>query len=259
MLYQRSNSVGTFYYEHIRYRDFRFEEHMHRHPELIYVEEGTLLLHLNGQTLEVPAHTYAWIPSNWVHAYETKAFSVVDVSIFAEAIVPTFAKEIRAKKPETVLFTCKEPMDAFVRGVLFDDSNPPDLYPLKAALYAVTGEILRQIRFVAATEKNEILLDRIVAYVAEHHRETLTLRQVADALGYEVHYLSRVFHSAINMHFSHYVNLYRVDAATQLLQQGDLSIAEVAFESGFGSVRTFNRVFLEITGKKPGKYFESSR
>jgi len=255
MLYQRKNSIGTFYFEYIRYHNFHFESHMHRHPELIYVESGELTLHLQGKTITVPAGTYAWIPSNWIHAYETKDTSEVGVCIFSEDFVPVFAKEVRARKPDTVLFTCRSSVDAFVRAELFVEDAVPDIYTLKAALYAVAGEILSQIHFEKASAKNEIVLDRIVSYVAEHFCEDITLRKTADALGYEVHYLSKLFHAEIPMHFSHYVNLYRVDAATELLQRNDLTIAEIAAASGFQSVRTFNRVFLDITGKTPGQYY----
>jgi len=258
MLYQKSNSVGTSFFEYICYSDFHFEPHMHRHHELIHVQSGTLLMRLDGHEVEIPKGTYAWIPSNRVHSYETKHASVVDVCIFSEDFVPVFAKEIRAKKPETVTFTCRTSVDSFVRSELFFEKRMPDLYTLKAALYAVTGELMSQIRFVKTTVRSELLLDRIIQYVAEHYREDITLRQVADALGYEVHYLSRGFHAAIPTHFSRYVNLYRVDAAKELLQRADLSISEIASESGFQSLRTFNRVFLEVTGKTPSRYYGRS-
>jgi transcriptional regulator GlxA family with amidase domain len=58
------------------------------------------------------------------------------------------------------------------------------------------------------------------------------------------------------MHFSRYVNLFRVDAATELLQHTDLPITEIALQSGFQSIRNFNRVFLEITGKTPSRQFK---
>jgi len=255
MLYQTKNSVGTFYYEYIRYVDFQFEAHMHRHLELIHVQQGTLLLSLNERTYEVSAGMYAWIPSNCIHAYVTQSESVVDVCIFSEDYVPLFARETRETKPETFLFSCRSSIDCFVREELFVEERIPDIYTLKSALYAITGELMRQIRFTPATGKSEILLDKIIQYVSEHYRESITLSRMADALGYEVHYLSRCFHSSIPMHFSRYVNLYRVDAALELLKHGDLTIEQIAAESGFQSVRSFNRVFLEITGKTPSQYY----
>ena len=53
------------------------------------------------------------------------------------------------------------------------------------------------------------------------------------------------------MHFSRYVNLYRVERATNLLMNTDMSITEIALSSGFQSIRSFNRVYLELTGLSP--------
>ena len=49
MIYQQRNSMGQRYFECIRYENFRFPPHMHRHPELVYVESGELELEINGQ------------------------------------------------------------------------------------------------------------------------------------------------------------------------------------------------------------------
>ena len=42
MIYQKSNSKTSQYFECIRYKDFSFFEHMHRNPELIYVRMGEI-------------------------------------------------------------------------------------------------------------------------------------------------------------------------------------------------------------------------
>ena len=41
--------------------------------------------------------------------------------------------------------------------------------------------------------------------------------------------------------------------ATDLLQHTDLSMSEIAFRSGFQSIRNFNRVYAEHTGNPPAK------
>jgi len=256
MLYQKHNSLGTFYFEYLRHVNREFEPHMHRHLELIHVRSGKIILEVDSRTEEIPAGTYAWIPSNRVHALKLAEPSVADICIFSEDYIPVFAKETQKKKPERSTFICRSSVDTFAQTELFVERQVPDLYTLKAVFYAIMGEVIQQIQFVKVTEKSELLLDRIVSYVAENYRENISLKSIADSMGYEVHYVSRCFHSVIPMHFSQFVNLYRVDAATEMLKRSDLSIAEIAAESGFQSIRSFNRVFLEVTGKNPSRYYE---
>jgi len=251
MIYQSQNSVGRLHFECIRYRNFQFPPHMHRHFELIYVHEGAVELEIGGQKETISAGGCALILSNRIHAYATPEHSVLDVCVFSEDYVPVFAREVRDKTPTGAGFICRESVRAFAGAELFTEEKELEFYNVKAALYAVTGEFLRQAEFSATAVKNEGLVDRIIRYVAENFREDITLNSAAQALGYEKHYLSRCFHTVIPMHFSRYVNLYRVDAATELMQNTDLPITEIALKSGFQSIRSFNRVYREVTGRTP--------
>lgn len=251
MIYQTHNSVGQHYFECIRYTNFSFVPHMHRHPEVFCVREGAIAVVINGRREVISKGEYGWIPSNCIHAYENIDNSVVDVCIFSEDFVPAFSKEIRKKFPDRSKFTCRYTTARFVNDELFAPEGSVDFYTRKAALYAIAGEVLSQINFTDTSAKNETLIDKIIRYVAENYTDNISLKKIAKELGYEERYLSRCFHNTVPMHFSKYVNLFRVDTAIALLQNTDLSISEVSMESGFQSIRSFNRVFYEITGKTP--------
>ena len=256
MLYQKENSLGKFYFECRRYENFRFVPHMHRHHELMLVRKGKISIEKNGQKESARAGEMAWLPSNCVHAYETEEESLADVCIFSEDYVPHFVREIRGKKPDRAVFSCREGMLRYASETLFLPDEIPDLYRIKSALYGILGEMHQSISFMPVTAANETLMDQLIRYVAENYTEDISLRSAARALGYEEHYLSRCFHSMVPIHFSRYVNLYRVDAAAALLQNSGLSLTQIAGESGFQSIRSFNRVFLEITGKTPSQYLK---
>ena len=251
MIYQTHNSVGQYYFECIRYSNFNFVPHMHRHPEVFCVREGSLAVVMNGNREVFNKGDYGWIPSNFIHAYENIDNSVVDICIYSEDFVPSFSKEIRKKFPDRAKFNCRYTVSRFVNDELFVSDREVDIFTRKAALYAISGEILKQISFSDMSAKNETLTDRIVRYVAENYTENISLKAIAKELGYEERYVSRCFHNTVPMHFSAYVNLFRVDHAIALLQNTDLSVSEVSMESGFQSIRSFNRVFREVTGKTP--------
>jgi transcriptional regulator GlxA family with amidase domain len=54
--------------------------------------------------------------------------------------------------------------------------------------------------------------------------------------------------------FVRYLSIIRISQAADLLTTTDLKITDIAYQCGFSSIRTFNRVFLEVTGYTPTEY-----
>ena len=53
------------------------------------------------------------------------------------------------------------------------------------------------------------------------------------------------------MPFTRYLNIVKVSAALEMLSAGEMSVTEIADACGFGTIRSFNRVFKELTGTIP--------
>ena len=96
-------------------------------------------------------------------------------------------------------------------------------------------------------------MHKMLSFITEHYTENITLTSMAEHLGYEPHYLSRCFHRAFDKNFKEFVNEYRIARASELLNKadGDISITDIAYQSGFQSVRSFNRVYKNSLGKEP--------
>lgn len=85
----------------------------------------------------------------------------------------------------------------------------------------------------------------------------LTINDVARAIGTNRTYLSSYLNNELNMTFYDFVNSMRIEMkAKQLLKEKvrNLTIEEIAQESGFNSVSTFHRAFLKHTGKTPNDF-----
>lgn len=85
----------------------------------------------------------------------------------------------------------------------------------------------------------------------------LKLSDVAEMLSIPSHHLSQAINQELNLNFYEFVNNYRVDEAKKMLSQRNnnhLKILAVAFEVGFNSKSTFNRVFKEHTKLTPSEY-----
>ena len=77
------------------------------------------------------------------------------------------------------------------------------------------------------------------------------MESVAKYVGVSASHLSRVLNSDGKPGFSEILNSLRIHAAKKLLERENISVSEAAFETGYGSIRNFNRVFKEYFGCKP--------
>ena len=125
---------------------------------------------------------------------------------------------------------------------------------LKACLYAVCSEYLRQVELKELTGKRSVLSRAIIEYITVHYRDKITLADLARELGYNYDYLSKCFRSMFNQSFAEILNSYRLDAAVEMLVETDMDITQIAFESGFQSIRSFNEFFKSQLGMTPSKY-----
>lgn len=85
----------------------------------------------------------------------------------------------------------------------------------------------------------------------------LTQAKLAAELNVPSHHLSEVLNSGFNQNFYDFVNGYRVLEAQKLIQDKaykDAKILAIAFDSGFKSKTSFNRVFKNLTGSTPSEF-----
>lgn len=95
------------------------------------------------------------------------------------------------------------------------------------------------------------------SYIDEnYHNNQLSVAMVGKALEIQSGYLSRLFKEAYSISMLEYIASLRIGRAKQLLQEGELSIAEIAEQVGFVNSHTFIRGFKKSENITPGKYRE---
>jgi len=93
-------------------------------------------------------------------------------------------------------------------------------------------------------------LDEIIE--ANLTNEQFGVSQLASEMGMSRSNLHRRLNSITNTSVSQYVRQARLKQATNLLQDGSLTVSEVAFRVGFGSVTYFSKCFRDYYGFTPG-------
>jgi len=90
-----------------------------------------------------------------------------------------------------------------------------------------------------------------------HQDPELSLGTLAEKLNLPPHELSRIINTVFKKGFNDFINEYRVMDAVRKMQDpayAHITLLGIAFEAGFNSKTTFNRIFKEMTGKSPTAY-----
>ena len=83
--------------------------------------------------------------------------------------------------------------------------------------------------------------------------EAWPVRRLARVSGVSTAHFARSFKDAFGVPPHRYLLTRRIERATTLLRDTDLSITDIAFRTGWSSLGTFGRTFRDVTGEAPGE------
>ena len=97
-------------------------------------------------------------------------------------------------------------------------------------------------------------LNRSLGYLYSHFFENITVNDVAEHIGYTTNYFNFKFKEAIGIPLGEYLKNLRLTYSENLLRSSEMSVTEIALESGFGNLSYFSRAFKEQYGISPKQY-----
>lgn len=97
-------------------------------------------------------------------------------------------------------------------------------------------------------------IDTVYTYVLNHFKTDFSVQDIAAKCNMNTAAFCRYFKKKTGKTFKDFLNEIRLGNASKLLLKGDLTIAEVAFESGFNTPSYFNRLFKQLKGLTPTAY-----
>ncbi len=137
---------------------------------------------------------------------------------------------------------------------------------LQISIYSLVTLILAQIGSLHLVDavvpsdtsdsqsKNIEKLVVVTNYIDSHRNEDLSVEQLAELAGFSKYHFERLFKSCMGISCYQYITKRRVMMAQELLGGTDLSVMDIALQSGFFSLSTFNRVFKDINGCSPTEF-----
>lgn len=234
--------------------DFSYPAHLHGCLELSLCIRGEVEVAINGIPHTLQAGLGVLIPPNTVHSYHTKDTSEYYTILFSRNLLPDFSSLFSRKVPHRYTF----PMDALLKQQLLDFyGSEQTFFGGKSLLYRAAEAFLRDNAFMDANTDEDNLTMQIITYIQDNLCEEISLQSLANHLGYSYFYISKRIRQVFRVSFTDLLAQYRVAKVKMLLENEKCTISQAALSCGFGSIRTFNRIFHRLTGLTPSQYLAS--
>ena len=238
-----------------------YPEHIHHFLEVICVLEGEIEIVVNGITEVAHKGDIAVVPPFQPHSQHTQNYCKIWVGLISPVWVSEFffgetfyqaEKNVFTPSTETFAYiTQKFPPEKWVSRT---SSVSRKLFRnVKALYYAILDEYLSNVR-ITALDANTGAISATYMYVYDHYQENITLKKVAEAIGYTSNYISSCLSVIPNANFRTILNSARVEHAKKLLISTNMKIVDIALDSGFYSENVFYGIFEKHTGMTPRKY-----
>ena len=192
--------------------------------------------------------------------YDMHAFSPFEdaegrVYMFSFSIAEELYNSRGADAINSEKFTLSEKLFSYLPEITAIAEKKPDEISAKSLFFPLVSEFLTQCSFEASHNHARTLsVRKIVDYIQNNLTEKITLKSVSSALGMNPASLSSQLREYTGISFTDFVNNLRLEKAVHLLYDCDISVAEAAYLSGFGSIRNFNRIFYDTLGITPSEY-----
>jgi AraC-like DNA-binding protein len=102
-------------------------------------------------------------------------------------------------------------------------------------------------------------INKAFEYIEKNFPLQVTLKDASHAAGFSEYYFSRLFKEYTGQSFLSYLNTYRVKHAEKMLKSTEMPVLDIAMESGFNSLPTFNRTFKQVKGCSPTFYRKAGK
>lgn len=103
-------------------------------------------------------------------------------------------------------------------------------------------------------QKDTQRMNNVYQYIIQNFSEPISLQQIASVANLTPPAFCNFFKKRTQKSFTQFLNELRVGHACKLLQNRELTIADVCFQSGYQNMTHFNNYFKKIVKKTPSQY-----
>ena len=256
-------------------QSFQIPVHWHDELEIIYVKSGFLTVNISGENyIGKPGDTFVVSPGN-LHFmgsqtgtvdYFTFLFPLKYIAFRSDDMLDDKLIEplnsghlmISPEIKDTVKEQCEQLAGVYAAEIDESESKITGQIRKKIILLQFIHELWKKGFIVEndTTGRNTVEKE-MVSYIQQNYMGKILLREFGEQFHLSEKYISRYFKEHFHITLSQYVTYLRLEHAKQMLQETDISVTEVAMQSGYQNISYFIRSFKKTYGVSPLKYRKS--
>ncbi len=246
--------------------------HSHTELELVYIREGSGKRHVGKKLEQYTDGDLLLLGPNLPHYGFTERFGTNKFEIVLhfrqDFLGETFFKS-------TELIVIQRLIQASYNGLSFFGNIKDQVGEKLESMFYMTPfekllELVKTLNLLANTREvvnlnaqdvlepiksmNTERLDLIFNHIRKNFQDEISLDEVSNLIHMTVPSFCRFFKSHTSKTFIGFLQKYRITHACELLIETELTITDIAFESGFNNFSHFNKVFKKYTKKSPSEY-----
>lgn len=229
--------------------NFNFPLHLHHSFEFITVLEGTMQIVIDDNVYSLKKGESVLIFPHQLHSISSKKSKHM-LCIFSPELIKAYYSKISDKKPTKNIIN----IDRYLISILDNLLTESSIFEKKGILYSICAEFDKKAEYINRISYDESVIHNIFTFVEQNYSTSCELWELSKKTGYSYSYISRCFKKITGISFNSYVNMYRISNACYLLNNSNFSILQCALESGYTSIRSFNRNFINLLSVTPTEY-----
>lgn len=248
--------------------DFSYAAHWHNDFELAYVKEGKIITGVNNKKYLLESGDMLVLNSGDIHYYDsTEYYSKIMLLVFSMELIGLPAKWPPKGHFISPLIKKQRVESSDLREIpnmlLKIDANKNikshyySEFFIKAHLNEICGLLLQNLS-IDTDKKNESnyskkleIMQKVLTFIEENFLLDISLKNISKHCNIDPYNLSKDFNAVTGINLKTYINTLRVLKAENMILNTDKSLTDIALESGFNSIRSFNRAFKALKNITP--------
>ncbi len=237
--------------------NYRLERQNYQSFMLTYVKKGSFICIYDNKYYLVPQDSLCFIDCMTPHkTWGAEEYTVCYIHIIHPMLSRFFGYITSISSPVIPLYgdsigflDCVDKIHKMIRENCYDSDIASSL------IYSMLIKLKNLVETSSSAMPTvPVYINNLILYIEEHYREKLTLKLLADLVGFSPNYLDSAFKKYVGTSMGRYISLLRLKKSQKLLLTSEKSLSEIALETGYGDVQALIRSYKKYFNTTPMKY-----